>query len=120
LKNVSCSSLRPDVLAGRHRIEDAIPSRLEVKDWHIKDKHWIAGPLSAAACSIEAGRYDRTKRMNKLSDPASSPELAALRARFARSVPAPARLEELPPVWALVHGALGKIGYVHCFEFVRV
>jgi hypothetical protein len=36
--------------------------------------------------------------MNKLSDPASSPELAALRERFARIVPAPARLEELPPV----------------------
>jgi hypothetical protein len=66
---VSCSSLQPDVLAGRHRIEDAIPSWLEVKNRHIKDEHCI--------------------------------------------VPTSARLQELPPVRALVHVALGKIDYVH-------
>lgn len=41
LENVSCSSLPPDVLAGRNRIEDAIPSRLEVKRRHIEKRHWI-------------------------------------------------------------------------------
>ena len=38
----------------------------------------IAGPPPAAACSITARRYDGTDRMNKLGDPASSRELAAL------------------------------------------
>jgi hypothetical protein len=56
--------------------------------------------------------------MNKLGDPASSRELAALRARFTRIVPAPARLQKLQPVPLLVHLALGKFGYVHCFELL--
>jgi hypothetical protein len=34
-------SSSPDVLALVQRIKDAIPSRLEVKDRHIKDQHWI-------------------------------------------------------------------------------
>jgi hypothetical protein len=44
----------------------------------------IAGPPTAAACSIIARRHDGTGRMNKLGDPASSRELAALWARLAR------------------------------------
>jgi len=46
----------------------------------------IAGPPPAAACSITARRHDGTDRMNELGDPASSRELAALWARFARIV----------------------------------
>jgi hypothetical protein len=34
-------SRSPDVLALVQWIEDPIPSRLEVKDRHIKDEHWI-------------------------------------------------------------------------------
>jgi len=44
----------------------------------------IAGPPPAAACSITARRHGGTDRMNKLGDPASSRELAAFWARFAR------------------------------------
>jgi hypothetical protein len=40
-KNVSRSSLPPDVLAGRNRIEDAIPSRLEVKRRHGEEEHGV-------------------------------------------------------------------------------
>ena len=46
----------------------------------------IAGPPPAAACSVTARRYDGTDRMDKLGDPASSRELAALWARLARIV----------------------------------
>ena len=46
----------------------------------------IAGPPPAAACSIIARRDDGTGRMNKLGDPASSRELAALWSRLARIV----------------------------------
>ena len=34
-------------------------------------------------------------------------------------MPAPARLQELPPVRALVRLALGKIAYVHCFKLLE-
>ena len=44
----------------------------------------IAGPPPAAACSIIARSHDGTGRMNKLGDPASSRELAALWTRLAR------------------------------------
>jgi hypothetical protein len=44
LKNVSYALLPPDVLASRNRIEDAIPSRLEVKRRHIQNEHRILPP----------------------------------------------------------------------------
>jgi len=39
-------SRSPDVLALVQRIKDAIPSRLKVKDRHIKDQHWIVPALA--------------------------------------------------------------------------
>lgn len=44
LKNACYSLLPPDVLARRNRIEDAIPSRLEVKRRQIQNEHRIVPP----------------------------------------------------------------------------
>ena len=41
LETVSRSSLPPDVFARRNRIEDAVPSRFEVKRRHIQDEHRV-------------------------------------------------------------------------------
>jgi hypothetical protein len=80
--------LAPDILVLRKRIEDAFPNLCRIEDRHVEDEHRIAGAPSAAACSTRVMPRSQTKSMNKLGDPASSAELAALRARFARIVPA--------------------------------
>ena len=80
--------LAPDILALRKGIEDAFPNLCRIEDRHVEDEHRIAGAPSAAACSTRVMPRSQTNSMNKLGDPASSAELAALRARFARIVPA--------------------------------
>src|SRR6266446_10453983 len=86
----------PDVLALWNRVEDAIPTAVEIKSRHVQHQQRIAGPPGGGSPFNRGEAPQRNRHMNRLGDPARSAELAALRARFARIVPTAMPLKPFP------------------------
>jgi hypothetical protein len=63
--------------------KDTAPTLVDVEDRYVEDKQGIAGPPTGGSLFQRSKTLRIFELMNRLGDPASSAELAALRARIA-------------------------------------